>query len=121
MNDDRAQPAGSAPAYPNPDASRSTRFPAGLRPAATEAQPAPGMLVYVDPGSLTLSPGEWVVFADEQGERLGQVIIAPEQVVESAVAGPLPPVLRHARPEERPASHATTAGSVLLGSLGLPT
>jgi hypothetical protein len=79
------------------------------------------MLVYVDPGSLALTPGEWVIFADEQGERAGQVVIAPEQVVESAVSGPLPPLLRHARPEERPASHATTAGSALLGSLDLPT
>jgi hypothetical protein len=79
------------------------------------------MLVYVDPGSLALTPGAWVVFADEQGERIGQVVIAPEQVVESAVAGSLPPVLRHARPEERPTTHVATAGSALLGSLDLPT
>ena len=120
MSADHAPRPHSAQPRPRPDASHHAPSTAGVRPARAEGRPDVGTLVYVDAGSLTLSAGEWVVFADEQGERVGRVVIAPQQVVESAVVGPLPPVLRRARPEERPATHAATAGSKLLRSLDLP-
>ena len=78
-----------------------------------------GPLVYADAGRLALGVGEWVVVADGPAERVGEVVIAPSQVVESVLAGPLPRVVRRARPDERPLPSAG-AGAALLRSLGLP-
>ena len=85
----------------------------GIRPAYT----LDGRLVWADPAGLPMAVGDWVVVADPD-ERLGMVIVAPEQVVESALVGPLPPVVRRALPAERPAGQ-TTAGAALLESLDL--
>lgn len=93
--------------------------PAGIRLTGQERR-ATTELVYVDAGDLDLQVGDRVVVGTPDGERLGVVRIAPSQVVESALAGPFPPLVRYARPDERPAEEST-AGAVLLRSLELPT
>ena len=91
--------------------------PAGIRLTADPKQPAERALVYADPGGLSLAVGDWVVIAAPDGERVGEVVVAPHQVVECAPLPELPPVLRHARAEERP-SGQSGAGAALLRSLG---
>ena len=88
-------------------------------PAGVRCTPG-GPLVYVDAGRLTLAVGEWVVVADPLGERIGEVVIAPSQILESVLTGPLPRVARRARPEERPAPSSGAGGASLLRSLELP-
>jgi len=93
--------------------------PAGIR-LAGRAPEGTGELVYVDAGDFDLQAGDWVVVGTAQGERVGIVRITPRQVVESALTGSLPPLIRHARPDERPVEQST-AGAALLRSLELPT
>ena len=92
--------------------------PAGIRLAGGEPERTSG-LVYADAGDLDLEAGDWVVVGTAHGERVGVVRITPRQVVESALAGPLLPLIRHARPDERPVE-PSTAGAALLRSLKLP-
>jgi len=92
--------------------------PAGIRLAGRGPEGA-GELVYVDAGDFDLQAGDWVVVGTAHGERVGVVRITPRQVVESALTGPLPPLIRRARSDERPVEQSTD-GAALLRSLELP-
>ncbi|MBI4284373.1 MAG: stage 0 sporulation family protein [Chloroflexi bacterium] len=59
-----------------------------------------GKIYYFDPGSLSLSVGEQVVVNTTRGFKLGQVVIAPAQVLESELTEPLQPVVRKATPDD---------------------
>jgi hypothetical protein len=93
--------------------------PAGIRLGSRPGQTATPSLVYADPGALSLAVGDWVVVAGCDGEHVGEVVVAPHQVVESAPAARLARVTRRARPEERPTA-PSGAGAALLRSLELP-
>jgi len=53
-----------------------------------------GKVHYCDPSGLDLSLGDSVAVSTDEGERLGRVAIAPEQVIHSEIRGPMDPVLR---------------------------
>ena len=55
-----------------------------------------GRVSYFDPADLELSVGERVVVDTEEGQREGEVVISPAQVLFSELRGPLIPVLRKA-------------------------
>ena len=55
---------------------------------------------YFDPAGLDLEVGDYVVVKTTRGLELGNVVIAPQQVLASEVSSPLKPVLRKADPEE---------------------
>ena len=119
---------------------------AGIRPPPTSSRWDGGRLRFADAGSLALAPGDWVVVDGDDGIRsepgdaggvgparsddragqaasepwVGEVVVAPEQVVEAAPLGALPRVLCLARHDERPPARAEGAGLHLLRSLGLP-
>ena len=52
-----------------------------------------GRVEYCDPAGFDLSPGDAVVVDTESGPREGQVVIAPAQVVQSDLRGPMDAVL----------------------------
>lgn len=89
-------------------------MPTGIRLAAGEP------LVFADAGDLHLTMGEWVLVVDGAAERVGEVVVVPDQVVESTVAEWLPRVTRRAQPTEIMAAAPAGAGLVLLRSLELP-
>lgn len=99
---------------------------AGVRAAPSSPHWDGGRLRHVDAGSLRLVPGDWVLVAPDGadspvgGAWIGEVVVAPEQVVEAATAGPLPRVERLATSRERPPARTEGAGLRLLRSLGLP-
>ena len=93
---------------------------AGVRLVSGETGGSDSRLVYVDPDGFDLAAGDRIVVAVDGGELVGVVILAPRQVVESALVGQLPPIRRRARPGEWPMAGPGTAGLALLRSLDLP-
>lgn len=101
---------------------------AGIRPPPTSPRWDGGRLRFADAGALPLAPGDWVVVdeADAEGRPgagdgwVGEVVVAPEQIVEAASFGTLPRIARLAHPDERPPARTEGTGLVLLRSLGLP-
>ncbi|MBI2866579.1 MAG: stage 0 sporulation family protein [Chloroflexi bacterium] len=59
-----------------------------------------GRIYYFDPAGLPLGVQEQVVVETARGLEIGQVVIAPRQVVESDLKEPLKPVLRQATEED---------------------
>lgn len=55
---------------------------------------------YFAPGDIELEADDWVVVETARGLELGQVVIAPSQVLSSEIAEPLKPVVRKAEPED---------------------
>src|SRR4030067_1066129 len=55
-----------------------------------------GKVYYFDPAGMDLKVNEYVVVKTASGLELGQVIIAPEQVLESEITEELKPVVRKA-------------------------
>jgi cell fate regulator YaaT (PSP1 superfamily) len=55
-----------------------------------------GRVYYFDPSGIELEVGERVVVETSRGLELGQVAIAPSQVVASELTRPLKPVVRKA-------------------------
>ncbi len=51
-----------------------------------------GKVEYFDPSGLELSAGDKVLVETEDGPKEGRVVIAPAQVVQSDLRGPLEPV-----------------------------
>lgn len=59
-----------------------------------------GKVYYFDPAEFELDINDWVVVKTARGLELGQVVIAPKQVVDSEVSEPLKPVVRRAEEED---------------------
>ena len=59
-----------------------------------------GKVYYFDPVGITLEVNDSVVVKTTQGLELGQVVIAPKQVLASELSEPLKPILRKAEPED---------------------
>ena len=59
-----------------------------------------GRVYYFDPADIELKVSDYVVVKTIRGLELGQVVIAPEQVLASEVETPLKPVVRKAEPED---------------------
>ena len=55
---------------------------------------------YFDPAGIELEVNDCVVVKTTRGLELGYVVISPKQVLDSAVTGPLKPVVRKADPED---------------------
>lgn len=60
-----------------------------------------GRIYYFDPAGIDLAVGDYVVVETSRGLELGQVVIAPTQVLASEVAKPLRSVVRKATEEDR--------------------
>ncbi len=59
-----------------------------------------GRVYYFDPADIELKVSDHVVVKTTRGLELGQVVIAPEQVLASEIEVPLKPVVRKAEPED---------------------
>lgn len=59
-----------------------------------------GRVYYFDPAGIDLEVGDHIVVKTTRGLELGQVVIAPEQVLASEVETPLKPVVRKSEPED---------------------
>jgi len=59
-----------------------------------------GKVYYFDPAGIELEVNDWVVVKTTHGLELGFVVIAPKQVVDSEIPGPLKPVVRKAEAED---------------------
>jgi len=59
-----------------------------------------GKVYYFDPTGIDLEVNDYVVVKTTRGLELGQVIIAPKQVLDSEVTEPLKPIVRKAEPED---------------------
>jgi len=59
-----------------------------------------GKVYYFDPAGIDLEVNDWVVVKTTRGPELGQVIIAPGQVLDSELTEPLKTVIRKAEPED---------------------
>jgi len=59
-----------------------------------------GKVYYFDPAGIDLEANDYVVVQTTRGLELGQVVIAPKQVLASDVDKPLKPVVRKAKPED---------------------
>jgi len=59
-----------------------------------------GKVYYFDPAGIDLEVNDWVVVKTTRGPELGQVIIAPGQVLDSELTEPLKTVMRKAEPED---------------------
>ncbi len=59
-----------------------------------------GKVYYFDPAGIELEVDDWVVVETSRGLELGQVVIAPKQVLASEVTEPLKPVVRKAEEED---------------------
>lgn len=68
-----------------------------------------------------MTVGQWAVVGLGPDERVGVVVVAPDQVVESCLTTRLPKLVRHAHPDERPPPRLLGAGATLLRSLELPS
>ena len=87
-----------------------------------------GQISYFDPAGISLEVSDYVVVSTNQGLKLGQVAIAPRQVVANEIPGPFKPVVRKAEPEDlQQAEEITTResealieGSNLISKLNLP-
>jgi cell fate regulator YaaT (PSP1 superfamily) len=85
-------------------------------------------IYYFDPAGLNLEVNDYVVVETARGLELGQVVLAPRQVLASDVEKPLKPVVRKAEPEdvkrtqelEAKESEALAEGAKLVQKLNLP-
>lgn len=85
-------------------------------------------IYYFDPAGLNLEINDYVVVETIRGLELGQVVIAPRQVLASNVQQPLKPVVRKAEPEDMKRSQelearkreALVEGAKLVQKLNLP-
>jgi len=59
-----------------------------------------GRVYYFDPAGIDLEVNDHVVVKTSHGLKLVRVVIAPEQVLASELAGPLKPVVRKAEPAD---------------------
>ena len=59
-----------------------------------------GRVYFFDPAGIDLAVNDHVVVKTSRGLELGQVVIAPEQVLDSEISEPLKPVVRKAEPED---------------------
>ncbi len=59
-----------------------------------------GRVYFFDPAGIDLAVNDHVVVKTSRGLELGQVVIAPEQVLDSELSEPLKPVVRKAEPED---------------------
>jgi len=59
-----------------------------------------GRIYYFDPAGIELEVNDYVVVKTTHGLELGQVVIAPKQVLASEITEPLKPVVRKAEPED---------------------
>jgi cell fate regulator YaaT (PSP1 superfamily) len=59
-----------------------------------------GRVYFFDPAGIDLAVNDYVVVKTSRGLELGQVVIAPEQVLDSELSEPLKPVVRRAEPED---------------------
>ncbi len=59
-----------------------------------------GRVYYFDPSGIDLEVNESVIVETVRGLELGQVVIAPKQVLATEVTGPLKPVVRKAETED---------------------
>jgi len=59
-----------------------------------------GKVYYFDPAGIELEVNDWVVVKTTHGLESGYVVIAPKQVVDSEVPGPLKPVAHKAKTED---------------------
>ena len=59
-----------------------------------------GKVYYFDPIGINLGINDYVVVETTRGLEMGQVVIAPKQVLASDVAKPLKPIVRQAGPED---------------------
>ncbi len=59
-----------------------------------------GKVYYFDPAGIDLDVNDYVIVETSRGQELGQVVIAPRQVLGNEVTGPLKPVIRKAEPED---------------------
>jgi len=85
-------------------------------------------IYYFDPAGLNLEVNDYVVVETTRGVEMGQVVIAPRQVLASNVEKPLKPVVRKAEPEdvkrteelEAKEREALVEGNKLVQKLNLP-
>ncbi len=68
-----------------------------------------GRVYYFDPAGITLEVNDYVVVETTRGMQLGQVVIAPKQVLANEVTKPLKPVVRKAEPEDITQAHEVEA------------
>ena len=59
-----------------------------------------GKMYYFDPAGIDLDVKDYVVVKTARGLEIGQVVVAPRQVLDSEVKEPLKPVVRKAEPED---------------------
>ena len=59
-----------------------------------------GRIYYFDPSGIELEVNDYVVVKTARGPELGQVVIAPKQVLASELTEPLKPVMRKAESED---------------------
>ena len=86
-----------------------------------------GKIYYFDPADIELEAGDYAVVNTIRGLEIGQVIIAPTQVVAEEITGPLNSVVRKAEPEdieqstelEQKAEEALIECGKLIGELNL--
>jgi len=87
-----------------------------------------GRVYYFDPAGIDLEVNNHVVVKTIRGLELGQVVIAPQQVLASELSEPLKPIVRKATPEdierakefEAKESEALEECGKLIAKLGLP-
>ena len=65
-----------------------------------------GDILYCSPGDLNLMIGDYVVLVTERGERVGRVVITPDQIMTSPVSGPLRVIARLATETDLTAQEA---------------
>jgi len=68
-----------------------------------------GRVYYYDPAGFELKSNDWVVVVTPRGQKLGQVVISPEQVLTNELSEPLKPVSRIATTEDVKRSQDLTA------------
>jgi len=59
-----------------------------------------GKIYYFDPAGVELAAGDYAVVKTSRGQEVGQVSIAPTQVLEEEIQEPLQPVVRKAEEED---------------------
>ncbi len=87
-----------------------------------------GRVYYFDPAGIDLEVNDYVIVKTTRGLELGQVVIAPKQVLTSEVTEPLKPVMRKAEDEDIARAHeleskegeALTECGKLIAKLNLP-
>ena len=87
-----------------------------------------GRVYYFDPSGIDLEANDCVVVKTARGMEMGQVVIAPKQVLANEIEGQLKPVIRKAEPEdisraqefEAREDEALSECGKLIGKLSLP-